>query len=285
MAAAHYDALESRDPAARERELFARLPEAIARAMTASGLGQATQGRRSEIHQLARGAGEAAAAAQIRFAVAAERQPAVRRLQRHAARQGQAAAHVARPDLRAGGHRLPTSAGRRARLFAAGFRPGDIVHNSYSYHLTPGAYIMEAGAHALGCAVIPGGIGNTEQQLDAIAHYKPSGYLGTPDFIKILLDTAAKAGKDASSIKRGLVSGAALPALAAARAGRARRRGAAVLRHRRDRRDRLRERGARRHDRQRASSSWRSCGPAPAIRWRTARSARWSSPRSIPTIR
>jgi phenylacetate-CoA ligase len=71
---------------------------------------------------------------------------------------------------------------------------------------------MEAGAHALGCAVIPGGTGNTEQQLDAIAHYRPSGYLGTPDFIKILLDTAQKAGKDASSIKRGLVSGAALPA-------------------------------------------------------------------------
>ena len=85
------------------------------------------------------------------------------------------------------------------------------MHNSYSYHLTPGAYIIEGGAHALGCAVIPGGIGNTEQQLDAIAHYKPSGYLGTPDFIKILLDTAAKAGKDVSSIKRGLVSGAALP--------------------------------------------------------------------------
>jgi phenylacetate-CoA ligase len=86
------------------------------------------------------------------------------------------------------------------------------VHNSYSYHLTPGAYIMEGGAQALGCAVIPGGIGNTEQQLDAIAHYKPVGYLGTPDFIKILLDTAGKAGKDASSLKRGLVSGAALPA-------------------------------------------------------------------------
>ena len=100
------------------------------------------------------------------------------------------------------------------------------MHNSFSYHLTPGAYIMEEGAHALGCAVIPGGVGNTEQQLDAIAHYKPSGYLGTPDFIKILLDTAAKAGKDASSIKRGLVSGAALPAsLRAEFAGR----GVAVL--------------------------------------------------------
>ena len=93
--------------------------------------------------------------------------------------------------------------GAARALFAAGFSAGDIVHNSFSYHLTPGAYILESGAHALGCAVIPGGVGNTEQQLEAIAHYRPSGYVGTPDFLKILLDTAAKAGKDASSIKRG----------------------------------------------------------------------------------
>src|SRR5256886_11847484 len=78
-------------------------------------------------------------------------------------------------------------------------------------HLTPGAFLLEAGAHRLGCAVIPGGVGNTEAQLDAIAQLKPSAYVGTPDFLKILLDAAEKAGKDASSIKRGLVSGAALP--------------------------------------------------------------------------
>jgi phenylacetate-CoA ligase len=86
------------------------------------------------------------------------------------------------------------------------------VHNCFSYHLTPGAFILEAGAHALGCAVIPGGVGNTEAQLDAIAQLRPSGYVGTPDFLKILLDAAEKTAKDASSIKRGLVSGAALPA-------------------------------------------------------------------------
>jgi phenylacetate-CoA ligase len=86
------------------------------------------------------------------------------------------------------------------------------VHNCFSYHLTPGAYILEAGAHALGCAVVPGGVGNTESQLDAVAHLKPSGYIGTPDFLKILLDKAAETGKDAASFKRGLVSGAALPA-------------------------------------------------------------------------
>lgn len=101
--------------------------------------------------------------------------------------------------------------GAARACFAAGMRAGDIVHNSFAYHLTPGGFILESGAHKLGCAVIPGGIGNTEQQLEAIAHYRPSAYIGTPDFLKILLDTAQKTGKDASSIKRGLVSGAALP--------------------------------------------------------------------------
>jgi phenylacetate-CoA ligase len=96
-------------------------------------------------------------------------------------------------------------------LFAIGFRPGDAVHNAFSHHLTPAAYILEAGAHRLGCPTIPGGIGNTEQQLEAIAQFKPSGYVGTADFVKILLDTAEKSGKDASSLKRGMVSGAALP--------------------------------------------------------------------------
>jgi phenylacetate-CoA ligase len=102
--------------------------------------------------------------------------------------------------------------GAARALHAAGFRAGHIVHNSFAYHFTPGGFILESGAHALGCAVIPGGIGNTEQQLDAIAHYRPEGYVGTPDFLKILLDTAQSSGKDLSSIKRALVSGAALPA-------------------------------------------------------------------------
>ena len=102
--------------------------------------------------------------------------------------------------------------GAARALYAAGFRAGHIVHNSFAYHLTPGGFILESGAHALGCAVIPGGVGNTEQQLDAIAHYRPDGYVGTPDFLKILLDTAQNSGKDASSVKRALVSGAALPA-------------------------------------------------------------------------
>jgi phenylacetate-CoA ligase len=116
--------------------------------------------------------------------------------------------------------------GAARACFAAGFRLGDIVHNSFAYHLTPGGFILESGAQALGCAVIPGGVGNTEQQLEAVAHYKPSGYVGTPDFLKILLDAAAKTAKDATSIKRALVSGAALPASLRDELG---RRGVSVL--------------------------------------------------------
>ena len=102
--------------------------------------------------------------------------------------------------------------GAARALFAAGFRKGDLVLNAFSYHLTPGGHIMESGAHALSCAVIPAGVGNTEQQLEAIQYLAPSGYCGTPDFLKILLDKARDAKIDASSIKRALVSGAALPA-------------------------------------------------------------------------
>lgn len=102
--------------------------------------------------------------------------------------------------------------GAATALAAAGLAAGEIVVNCFSYHLTPGAHIMESGAHALGCAVIPAGPGNTEQTLQAIAHLKPTTYCGPPDFLKILLDKAGEAGLDVSCIRKALVSGAALPA-------------------------------------------------------------------------
>jgi phenylacetate-CoA ligase len=101
--------------------------------------------------------------------------------------------------------------GAARALEAAGFRAGDIVLNCFSYHLTPGGHIMESGAHALGCAVIPAGTGNTEQQIEAIRFLKPNAYCGTPDFLKILIDKAHESGSDISSIRHALVSGAALP--------------------------------------------------------------------------
>src|SRR5262245_751303 len=96
----------------------------------------------------------------------------------------------------------PDHYGAARALFAAGFRAGDVVHNSFSYHLTPGAFILESGLHALGCAVVAGGVGNTEMQVEALAQLRPVGYTGTPDFLKVLLDMAQNAGKDASSLKR-----------------------------------------------------------------------------------
>jgi phenylacetate-CoA ligase len=101
---------------------------------------------------------------------------------------------------------------RAARvLHAAGFRKGDIVLNTFSYHLTPGGFILDSGARALGCAVIPAGPGNTQAQLELIAAYRPGAYTGTPDFLKIILDAAQKEGVDASSMRKAVVSGAAFP--------------------------------------------------------------------------
>ena len=207
----HYDELETRDPEMRERELLGRLPNVIALALSAPGWAE----------QLA---GVEPNAVTSRAALAAL--PVLRKsdmLARQKMRPPFGGFNVTAPGkvrrllMSPGPIFEPEGEGRdwwgAARaLFAAGFRAGDVVHNSFAYHLTPGGFIMESGAHALGCAVIPAGTGNTEQQLEAIAHLRPAGYLGTPDFLKVLLDAAAKTGKDVSSLKRGLVSGAALPA-------------------------------------------------------------------------
>jgi phenylacetate-CoA ligase len=206
----HYDALETRDPAARERDLMAGLPQIVARAMTAPGWARHLAGIEPK---------------QVNSREALAKLPVLRKADIAALQKENppfGGLNVTPPgkskrlQMSPGALFEPEGYGKdfgncARALFAAGFRAGDIVHNSFSYHLTPGAYILEEGAHALGCAVIPGGVGNTEQQLDAIAHYGPVGYVGTPDFLKILLDTAEKTGKNAASIKRALVSGAALP--------------------------------------------------------------------------
>ena len=119
-------------------------------------------------------------------------------------------------SLRPGEFTNPKSAGRdpwgaAKALAAAGVAAGEIVVNCFSYHLTPGGRILESGALALGCPVIPAGPGNTEPLIAAIAHLKPSVYCGPPDFLKIVLDKARAAGADVSSLNKALVSGAALP--------------------------------------------------------------------------
>jgi phenylacetate-CoA ligase len=115
-----------------------------------------------------------------------------------------------------GGIYEPESAGPDPRgaakaLAAAGVVAGEIVLNCFSYHLTPGGRILESGALALRCPVIPAGPGNTEQLIAAIAHLRPAVYCGPPDFLKIVLDKARTTGADVSSLTKALVSGAALP--------------------------------------------------------------------------
>ncbi|MEI6484409.1 MAG: AMP-binding protein [Betaproteobacteria bacterium] len=96
-------------------------------------------------------------------------------------------------------------------LYAAGFRSGELVHNCFSYHFTPAGSMMESGANALGCSVFPGGTGQTEQQLQAMAELRPAGYCGTPSFLKIIIDKAAETGVSLPSLKKALVSGEAFP--------------------------------------------------------------------------
>lgn len=207
---AHYDALETREHAAREADLFARLPDVLRSAMAAPAYAERLKGidpatvtsraalaalpvlRKSELpalHKASAPFGGLVAAAPGSFA-----------------RLFTSPGPIFEPE----GRQADPWRGARA-LFAAGFRPDDVVLNTFSYHLTPGGFIFDASARALGCAVIPAGPGNTEQQFELIEAYRPIGYSGTPDFLKILLDAAATAGRDISSIKRALVSGAAFP--------------------------------------------------------------------------
>ena len=212
-----FDALETREPAEREAALMAALPRQIAHA---------------QVHSAALGeilAGVDAAAVTSRAALA--RLPVTRKSELLARQQASRAAGrdafggFAAVRYGAAMLRLYASPGpiyepegtardywRAARaMVAAGFRAGDLVHNAFSYHMTPGAFIMESGAHAVGCTVFPAGTGQTEQQLQAIADLKPQAYLGTPSFLRILVEKAAEAGSDIASLKKGLVGGEAFP--------------------------------------------------------------------------
>jgi phenylacetate-CoA ligase len=221
----HYDSLEIRDPAARERDQLAQMPDVIARALTAPGWAKQLAGTEPKAVSSHAALAKLPVLRKADFTAMQKENPPFGGLNVTPVAAAKRLLMSPGPIFEPEGMDNDWWGAARA-LFAAGFRKGDIVHNSFAYHLTPGGFIMESGAHALGCAVVPGGVGNTEQQLDAIAHYRPAGYVGTPDFLKILLDTAEKTGKDATSLRRGLVSGAALPASLRDELG---RRGVAVL--------------------------------------------------------
>lgn len=207
-----YDALEGADPVIREAKLFADLKQSLMRAV-------ATQPLWAE-----RFAGIDMNNVSTRNALA--QLPILRKSDLPALQRGKrpfggleatAPGKLARLFLSPGpifdpeGYGTDWWSSARA-LYAVGLRAGEIVLNTFSYHLTPAGAMFESGAHALGCAVIPAGPGNTTDQITAIEQFQPSTYVGTPDFLKILLDRADEEGRDISSIKRGLVSGAALPA-------------------------------------------------------------------------
>jgi phenylacetate-CoA ligase len=211
----HYDSLEIRDPAQREAAQLAALPGLIAHAQQHSPAAAHTL---SGIDSFGIQSWAALATLPVtRKHTLLERQQASRpadpfggfaavvrgrNMPRIFASPGPIyEPDVARPDY----WRL----GRA--LFAAGIREGDLAHNSFSYHMTPGAFMMESGAHAIGCSVFPAGTGQTEQQLAAIADLRPDAYIGTPSFLRILLEKALASGSDVSSFKRALVSGEAFP--------------------------------------------------------------------------
>ena len=97
-------------------------------------------------------------------------------------------------------------------MFAAGFRAGELVHNTFSYHFTPAGFMADMGAHALGCPVFPGGTGQTDMQVAAIAALKPACYIGTPSFLRIILEKGDELKADLASVTKALVSAEALPA-------------------------------------------------------------------------
>ncbi len=210
-----YDALETRDPAQRESEQLTELPGQVAHAQRSSPAFARI------LH------GIDAAAVTSRQALAAL--PVIRK---HELLELQTKGRPADPfggfSALGYGERMPrifSSPGtiyepqgarpdywRMARaLFAAGFRRGELIHNCFSYHFVPAGSMMETGAHALGCTVFAGGTGQTEQQVNAIAELRPAGYVGTPSFLKIIVDKAAEMGVALPGLTKAMVGGEAFP--------------------------------------------------------------------------
>jgi phenylacetate-CoA ligase len=211
----YYDALETRDPAEREAALMAALPDQVAHAQKNSPAFTQTL------------AGVKASSINSRQALATL--PVIRKYELLAQQQAQRATNVfggfaaigfgkAMPRVFASPGTIYEPEGARpdywrvARaIYAAGFRAGELAHNCFSYHFTPAGSIMETGAHAIGCTVFPGGTGQTEQQVAVMAELKPAGYVGTPSFLKIIVEKAAEMGVALPSLKKALVSGESFP--------------------------------------------------------------------------
>jgi phenylacetate-CoA ligase len=207
----HFDTLEIRDPELREREQLARLPRQLAHA----------KARSAACARVLAGVDPAAITTRAALAqLPVTRKSELLALQKASrpfggfavARWGEARRAFASPGPIYEPEGARPDYWRLARpLFAAGFRKGDLVHNCFSYHHTPAGSMLETGAHALGCTVFPGGTGQTEQQVQAMADLKPDGYVGTPSFLKIIVDKADEMGVKLPHLTKALVSGEAFP--------------------------------------------------------------------------
>lgn len=205
-----FDARERQDPAQRERDLFARLPDLLAHATAKSG----AWAEHLAGHDLAAVTDRDSLAALpvLRKSDLLHRQKANPPFGGFLAGELSGAARVFMspgPIWEPQAPGLDPWNGARS-LHAAGFRKGDVVLNAFSYHLTPGGFILDQGAIALGCTVFPAGVGNTDMQVEAIEVLRPTGFVGTPDYLKVLLDRGREQDRDVSSIKKALVSGGAL---------------------------------------------------------------------------
>jgi len=204
-----YDALETRTPSQREAALFAALPAQLIHARTHAPY---YAGMLAGIDPIAiRGRADLAALPVTRKSELIERQKAEPPFGGLAAvKPGELARIFASPGPIYDPEPHGADPWRYARaLFATGFRRGDIVQNCFAYHFTPAGSMFETGAHALGAAVIPAGVGNTELQAQAMAQLKPRGYVGTPDFLKVILEKADELRLDVSSLTLGHVTGGA----------------------------------------------------------------------------
>jgi phenylacetate-CoA ligase len=218
-----YDALETRHPDQREAELTAALARQVAHAQAhASAFGRSLHGvdaaqitsraalaqlpvvRKHELLDLQRDA--LAATGDVFGGFSTIGWGSMRPADRRALRVFASPGPIHEPE----GSR--TDYWRMARaLFAAGFRAGDLAHNSFSYHFPPAGAMMESGAFAIGCTVFPGGTGQTEQQVQAIQQLRPDGYIGTPSFLKIIVEKAAELGIALPSLRKASVGGEAFP--------------------------------------------------------------------------
>ena len=222
---AYYDARETLPAAEREQQLFQRLPAALERArVRAPAIARQLQG----IDPAALGSRQALAQVPVlRKSELLQAQHAARTLPADGAddtgRQrvfggfsaigwGEARRVYASPGpiYEPEGPR-PDYWGFARALHAAGVRPGMLVHNCFSYHFTPAGSMMETAAHALDCTVFPGGVGQTEQQVRAMADLAPHAYTGTPSFLRIILEKADEMGVALPSLQRALFSGEAYP--------------------------------------------------------------------------